>query len=311
MILSNERAEFKRATVELKGEIVDRTSSAVIEMVTDVDHTPAVEVAGAAFCDSFHIGDMRLGEEEHEQVCMEDSAEFQEDCIDDGGAEVAKAVTCESFYIGEEDPCEEEHSSNIGKDFAWNTKAAEFSPMFEESNKFAELWDLLHSGSARGCVTFESDKVVYSSWKHVELYRFEHGQSMSSLHEVVHTSQQHMKLYRFVRTDLSDCDFDDSEDSYTRNSDAYIRQSGGLKSSRFSSVDSSARNADACFAIRHNLDDTFPDSFNLNACFSDNDSLPDSFNYSVSITDPAPSCLVFLFSEICCAELFTVQPIFE
>ena len=91
---------------------------------------------------------------------------------------------------------------------------------------------------------------------------------MSKLHEVVHSKQQHMKLYTLVRTDLSDSDFDDSEDSYTRNSDAYMAnwQSGGLKSSRFSSVDSNARNADECFAILHNLEDSLPDSFYSNAC---------------------------------------------
>ena len=137
--------------------------------------------------------------------------------------------------------------------------------MVEETNNFAELWDLLHSGSA----TFESDEVVYSNQKHMKLYRFKRGQLMSNLHEVVHSNQQHMKLYRFVRTDLSDSDFDDSEDSYTQNSDAYMANwhSGGLKSSRFSSVDSNARNADACFAIWHNLDDSLPDSFNSNVCF--------------------------------------------
>ena len=98
---------------------------------------------------------------------MEDSAEFQEDCTEDCGAEIAKAGTCESFYIGEEDPCEEEHSSNIGKDFAWNTNAVEFSPMFEESNKFAELWDLLHSGSATSSDYYE---VVYSEQKLMKRY---------------------------------------------------------------------------------------------------------------------------------------------
>ena len=45
---------------------------------------------------------------------------------------------------------------------------------------------------------------------------------MSDLHEVVHSNQQHMKWYRFVRTALSDSDFDCSEDSYTRDADAYI-----------------------------------------------------------------------------------------
>ena len=138
--------------------------------------------------------------------------------------------------------------------------------MFEESNKFAELLDLLRSGSAIS----ESDKVVYSNQKHMKLYRFERDQLMSNLHEVEHSNQQHIKLYRFVRTDLSDADFDDSEDSYTRNSDAYMAnwQSGGLKSSRFSSVDSNARNADACHATWQNLDDCLRDSFNSDACFS-------------------------------------------
>ena len=194
------------------------------------------------------------------------STEFEEDCTEDCGAEIVKAVTCESFYIGEQDPCEEEHSSNIGKNFAWNTNAVEFSRMFEESNKFAVLWDLLHSGSA----TFESDEVVYSNQKHMKLYRFKRGQLMSNLHEVVYSDQQHMKLYRFVRTDLSDSDSDDSEDSYTRNSDAYMAnwQSGGLKSSRFSSVSSNVRNADACFTIWQNLEDSLPDSFTSNSCFS-------------------------------------------
>ena len=46
----------------------------------------------------------------------------------------------------------------------------------------------------------------------------------------------------FVRTVLSDCDSDDSEDSYTRNANAYM-------ANWHSSVDSNARNADAYFAI--------------------------------------------------------------
>ena len=84
---------------------------------------------------------------------------------------------------------------------------------------------------------------------------------MSNVHEVVYSNQQHMKLYRFVRTVFSVCDFDNSEDSYTRTANAYM-------ANWHSPVDSNARNADACFAIWHSLDDSLPDSFNSNACFS-------------------------------------------
>ena len=173
MILSNERTEFKKAIAELKMEIVDKISSAVIERVTDVVHNSAEDVAGAA--------------------------------------------ARESFYIGEIGPGEEEHCNNTGKDFVWNTKADEFSPMFEDSNCFAEYWDMLHFGSA---TAGESYEVVYSNQKHMKLYSFKRGLLMNSLHEVAHSNQQHMGLYRFVRTALSDSDSDGSEDSYTRNADA-------------------------------------------------------------------------------------------
>ena len=75
---------------------------------------------------------------------------------------------------------------------------------------------------------------------------------MRNLHELVHSNQQHMTLYRFVRTALSDSDYDDSEDSYTRNADAYMAY-------WHSPVGSNARNADACFTIQQNLEDSLPD----------------------------------------------------
>ena len=62
--------------------------------------------------------------------------------------------------------------------------------------------------------------------------------------KIVYSNQQRMKVYSLVRTTLTDSDFDDSEDSYVRSTDAY-------------------------FANGHNQEDRLPDSFNSNACFSD------------------------------------------
>ena len=104
-----------------------------------------------------------------EEVCRDNV----EGCTEDCGAVIAKPVTCESFYIGEEEPCpsnartdyafevpcEEQHCNNTGKDCVWNTNADEFSPMFGDSNTMAELWDLLHCGSATDSENYE---VVYS-----------------------------------------------------------------------------------------------------------------------------------------------------
>ena len=187
MIWSNERTKFKKAVAELKMEFVDKISSAVIERVTDVVHNSAEDVAGAA--------------------------------------------ACESFYIGEIGPGEEEHCNNTGKDSVWNTKADEFSPMFEDSECFSVDWDMLRFGprpsNAHADYAFEgsatsgeSYEVVYSNQKHMKLYSFTRGLLMNNLHEVVYSNQQHIKLYRTVRTALSDSDFDGSEDSYTRSADA-------------------------------------------------------------------------------------------
>ena len=68
--------------------------------------------------------------------------------------------------------------------------------------------------------------------------------------KVVYSDQQHMKMYSFVRNSLppsrlglvTDSDFDDSEDSYERNSNA-------------------------CIAYWHNQEDKLPDSENSNARF--------------------------------------------
>ena len=65
MILSNAHTEFKKAIAELKKEIIDKISSAVIERVTDMVHNSAEDVAGAAACESFYIGEIGPGEEEH------------------------------------------------------------------------------------------------------------------------------------------------------------------------------------------------------------------------------------------------------
>ena len=66
--------------------------------------------------------------------------------------------------------------------------------------------------------------------------------------KVVYSDQQHMKMYSFVHNSLppsrlglvTDSDFDDSEDSYERNSNA-------------------------CIAYWHNQEDKLPDSVNSNA----------------------------------------------
>ena len=80
--------------------------------------------------------------------------------------------------------------------------------MFEESNKFAELWDLLHSGSATFSDYYE---VVYSEQKLMKRYCFKCTNLTKDLHEVVYSNQKHMKMYSFMRTALTDSDFDDSE----------------------------------------------------------------------------------------------------
>ena len=106
--------------------------------------------------------------------------------------------------------------------------------------------------------------------------------------DVVYSNQEHMKVDSFNRSDLADSDFDDSEDSYLRNSDACMANC--FNSVGFSllpnvlsqsvhdidhdsdcddSEDSYERNANACFANWHNQEDKLPDSENSNACFSD------------------------------------------
>ena len=89
--------------------------------------------------------------------------------------------------------------------------------MFEDSNNFVELWDLLHSGSATFSEYYE---VVFSEQKLMKRYRFKRTQLTNDLHEIVYSIQKHLMLYSFMRTASTDSDFDDSEDSYIRNSDA-------------------------------------------------------------------------------------------
>ena len=62
-------------------------------------------------------------------------------------------------------------------------------------------------------------EVVFSEQKLVKRYRFKRTQLTNDLHEIVCSNQKH-QLYSFMRTALTDSDFDDSEGSYIRNSDA-------------------------------------------------------------------------------------------
>ena len=126
-----------------------------------------------------------------------------------------------------------------------------------QSGRNSEARNSVHA-ARYGCNSEASNSVQ----SHMKVHSFKRGHLMSNLHEVVYSGQQHLKLYRFVRTEMSDSDYDDSEDSYTRNADAYM-------ANWHSSVDSDARNADACFALRQNLEDSLPDSSNSDACFSD------------------------------------------
>ena len=67
--------------------------------------------------------------------------------------------------------------------------------MFEESNKFAELWALLHSVSA----TF-SNEVVYSEQKLMKMSCFKRTNLTKDLHEVGYSNPNHMLIYSFRRT---------------------------------------------------------------------------------------------------------------
>ena len=69
----------------------------------------------------------------------------------------------------------------------------------------------------------------------MKLYSFKRGLLIRNLHEVVYSGQKHLRSYRFGRTEMSDSDYDDSEDSYERNSNA-------------------------CIAYWHNHEDKLPDS---------------------------------------------------
>ena len=62
------------------------------------------------------------------------------DVVCTSAEDVAGAAACHSSYIGEIGPGEEEeHCNNTGKDFVWNAKADEFSPMFEDSECFLRI----------------------------------------------------------------------------------------------------------------------------------------------------------------------------
>ena len=138
----------------------DRITTSVIEMMAN-ERTELKNALAKRFSDVAYAS----GEQGNEEVCMD----YVEDCIEDCSAEVAKAITCETFYIGEEEPGEEEHCSNTGNDFVWNTNAAEYSPLFEDPDTFAELCGKLN------CVAAASEEIcelVYSNQKHMRLYRF-------------------------------------------------------------------------------------------------------------------------------------------
>ena len=162
------------------------------------------------------------------------------------------------------------YCSPLAKESIWNTNAKEYLPLHgvelsEERNSVnaaqygrnSEASNSVHAAKY-GCNTEASNSVQ----SHMKVYSFKRGHLMSNLHEVVYSGQQHLKLYRFVRTEMSDSVYDDAEDSRTRNADAYM-------ANWHSSFDSSARNAYTCLAIRQNLEDSLPGSFNSNACFFD------------------------------------------
>ena len=89
-------------------------------------------------------------------------------------------------------------------------------------------------------------------------YCFKHTQLTNDLHENAYSTQKHLKLYSFMRTALTDSDFDDSEGSYIRNSEACMSYW------HFRGIDSFSSNA--CYSVN----DSLHDSFNSDACFSDN-----------------------------------------
>ena len=172
----------------------DRVTTAAVEMAQKL-------VTGVDFVDvcteSFGEDDTETAEEiATEEDCIEVAAEEYND----------RAPTCE------------EHNSDTRAVFVWNTNAVEYTPLFEDTNVFGELCESLYGGIAS---SGESCEFLFNNL-HLRLYSFVRANSPRDFNNaaVVYSKQEHMKLYRFIRSDLTDIDFDDSEDSYIRNADA-------------------------------------------------------------------------------------------
>ena len=152
----------------------------------------------------------------------------EEDCIDVGCAVAVPGKEQHSSFIGGgEEPGEQQHSSIIGNDFVWNSNAVEFSPMFEIS-KAAEPGqckadiDMQHNGSAHKGTATVGDyyEVAYCEQKLMKRCCCNRTHLNNYLHDVMYSYQKHSKLYEFMKTGVTNSDFDDSEDSYNKNSDA-------------------------------------------------------------------------------------------
>jgi len=255
MILSNERTEFKKAIAELKMEIVDKISSAVIERVTDVVHNSAEDVAGT--------GSVKFSIEEEGA----DSARSRWTVVDGLWGKVQCAE--------EEVPGEEQHSNNnIGKEFRWNSNADEFSPIF----------DMLHSGSAhRGSATVcDHYELLYSAQTNMKRYCFKRTQFNNDLHEVVYSKQRHLKRYKFLKTVVTDSNFDDSED--------FLKKSAEFSDEECALISFNLMN-DECMKLTKEDLCLFENLSARSASWHDNDSLPDSFNSNACLSVYLPPSL--------------------
>ena len=156
-----------------------------------------------------------------------------------------------------------------------------------------------HRDTATACDYYE---VVYSEQTMMKRYCFNRTQFNNDLHDVVYSKHKLLKRYKFMKTVVTDSNFDDSEDSYNKNSDACMNKTDSdLDDSEDSYLRSSAVFSDEeCVRIRFNrLNDdrmklteeelcVFNNLSARSASWHDKDGIDDSSNYNACFSDILP-----------------------
>ena len=70
--------------------------------------------------------------------------------------------------------------------------------------------------------------MVYGEQKMIKRCCFDPTHFTNDLHDLVYSNQERLKLYNFMKTAVTDSDFDDPEDSYSKNSDACMNNMHSL-----------------------------------------------------------------------------------